>query len=173
MSGKKVDFLNGIAIADVPSGRIVRGTVGSEDAILIRRNDEFFIVGAQCSHYHGELADGLIAEDTIRCPLHHACFSLRTGSVLRAPALDAIACWRSERVGEQVYARDKLEQRNTPSLTTGAAREVPASVLIVGGGAAGLAAADMLRRENYAGPITMISADGSAPYIYSLTSMWL
>jgi NADPH-dependent 2,4-dienoyl-CoA reductase/sulfur reductase-like enzyme len=36
--------------------------------------------------------------------------------------------------------------------------------VIVGGGAAGLAAADMLRREGYDGPVTMISADDSAPY---------
>ena len=86
MDVRKVDFLQGIAINDVASGAIVRGAVGPDDAILIRRDDEFFIVGAQCSHYHGELADGLVAQDTIRCPLHHACFSLRTGTSLRAPA---------------------------------------------------------------------------------------
>ena len=43
-------------------------------------------------------------------------------------------------------------------------QKAPASVVIVGGGAAGLAAADMLRREGYDKPITMISADDSAPY---------
>ena len=164
MDVKKVDFLQGIAINDVANGTIVRGMVGSEDAILIRRDDEFFILGAQCSHYHGELADGLVAQDTIRCPLHHACFSLRTGTALRAPALDPIACWRTERVGERVFAREKLKQQNAPSLVPAATHAPPASVIIVGGGAAALAAADMLRRENYAGPITMISADDSAPY---------
>jgi NADPH-dependent 2,4-dienoyl-CoA reductase/sulfur reductase-like enzyme len=35
--------------------------------------------------------------------------------------------------------------------------------VIIGGGAAGLAAADMLRREAYDGPITMLSADDSPP----------
>jgi apoptosis-inducing factor 3 len=164
MDVKKVDFLQGIAINEVASGAIVRGVVGSEDAILIRRDDEFFIVGAQCSHYHGELADGLVAQDTIRCPLHHACFSLRTGTALRAPALDPIACWRTERVGDRVFARDKLKQQNAATLVAAGSHPQPASVIIIGGGAAGLAAADMLRRENYAGPITMISADDSAPY---------
>lgn len=164
MDAKKVDFLQGIAINDLPSDALVRGVVGSEDAILIRRGDDFFIIGAQCSHYHGELADGLVVGDTVRCPLHHACFSLRTGTALRAPALDPIACWRTERVGERVFARARLEQQNAPSSVAATARPAPASVVIVGGGAAALAAADMLRRENYAGPVTMISADDSAPY---------
>ena len=62
-----------------------------------------FAVGALCTHYHAPLADGLIVGDTVRCPMHHACFSLRTGEALRAPALDPIACWRVERVGDTVY----------------------------------------------------------------------
>ena len=112
MDAKKIDFLQGIAINDVPSGAIVRGVIDSDDAILVRRGDDFFFIGAQCSHYHGELADGLIVGDTVRCPLHHACFSLRTGTALKAPALDPIACWRAERVGDRVIAREKLNQQN-------------------------------------------------------------
>jgi apoptosis-inducing factor 3 len=164
MDAKKIDFLQGIAINDVPSGAIVRGVVDSEDAILVRRGDDFFFVGAQCSHYHGELADGLIVGDTVRCPLHHACFSLRTGTALKAPALDPIACWRAERVGDRVMAREKLKQQNAATLMVAPAHSAPACVVILGGGAAGLAAADMLRRENYPGPIAMISSDDSAPY---------
>jgi NADPH-dependent 2,4-dienoyl-CoA reductase/sulfur reductase-like enzyme/nitrite reductase/ring-hydroxylating ferredoxin subunit len=164
MDGKKIDFLQGVGVHDMAEGAILRGTVGAEDAILIRRGDDFFAIGAQCSHYHGELADGLIVDDTIRCPLHHACFSLRTGTALRAPALDPVACWRVERVGDRIFARDKLKQQNAPALSACASRAAPASIVIVGGGAAALAAADALRRENYAGPLTMISADDSAPY---------
>jgi NADPH-dependent 2,4-dienoyl-CoA reductase/sulfur reductase-like enzyme len=41
--------------------------------------------------------------------------------------------------------------------------EHPSSIVIVGGGAAGLAAADMLRRERYEGPIVLVSADEDPP----------
>ena len=96
------DFRAGIEIRDISDGAIVSGRVESEEAILVRRGEEFFAVGAECTHYHGALAQGLAVADTIRCPLHHACFSLRTGAALRAPALDPIACWRVERVGSKV-----------------------------------------------------------------------
>ena len=101
----KPDLAAGIALADLPDGAMSVGQVDGEDVLLFRRGDEFFAVGASCTHYHGPLADGLVVGDTVRCPWHHACFSLRTGRALRAPALDAIPCWRVEQVGESVFVR--------------------------------------------------------------------
>jgi len=139
--------------------------VDGEDVILARHGDEYFAVGAFCTHYHGPLADGLLVDRTLRCPWHHACFSLRTGEALRAPALDPIACWRVEKAGGTIYVREKLTAATAkPAGKSAKSKKVPTSVVIVGGGAAGLAAADMLRREGYDGPLTMISADDSAPY---------
>ena len=137
------------------------GRVGDEEVLLARAGDRFFAVGAHCTHYHGALADGLLVENTVRCPLHHACFSLETGEALRAPALDAIACWRVERQGDKVFVREKAAAPK--SVRTAASGQRPSSIGIIGGGAAGLAAADMLRREGYDGPITMISADQDPP----------
>jgi NADPH-dependent 2,4-dienoyl-CoA reductase/sulfur reductase-like enzyme/nitrite reductase/ring-hydroxylating ferredoxin subunit len=169
------DFREGIAISTLPDGGMLLGRAGDEDLVLARAGDEVFAVGAHCTHYHGPLADGLIVGDTVRCPWHHACFSLRSGEALRAPALDPIACWRVERQGEKVFVREKLpEPRASQAVSTQSppppfratarqARHIPSSVVIVGGGGAGLAAADMLRREGYDGPVTMISADDSPP----------
>jgi len=156
------DLSHGIASDRLADGSMLQGTVDGEAVVLARRGDEFFAVGATCTHYGGPLAKGLIVGDQLRCPLHHACFSLRTGEVLRAPAFDSIPCWRVERVGGTIFVREKLTSsvpaRRIP------AEQAPSSVVIVGGGAAGFAAADTLRREGYAGPVTIVSADASAPY---------
>lgn len=157
-TGKR-DFTRGVGFSEVPDGGSVSGTVGDDEVILVRRGDEVFAVGAYCTHYHGSLADGLVVGDTVRCPLHHACFDLRTGKALRAPALDPIPCWRVERHGDTVFVREKAIA--TPVSIAAAVH--PASVLIVGGGAAGLSAAHTFRQEGYAGPITMLSADDSPP----------
>jgi len=153
------DFSAGFPLSELADGGMVQGTAGGEDVMLARRGDEYFAVGAFCSHYHGPLAEGLLVGDTVRCPWHHACFSLRTGEALRAPALDAITRWRVEVKGNQLFVREKLAAHPSPRPVAG----VPDSIVIVGGGAAGLAAADMLRREGYDGPLTMISADDSPP----------
>jgi nitrite reductase/ring-hydroxylating ferredoxin subunit len=87
---KKRDFGDGFFVRDLSDGAMALGQAGGEDVVLTRRGDDFFALGANCTHYHGMLAQGLIVGDTLRCPLHHACFSLRTGEALRAPALDPI-----------------------------------------------------------------------------------
>jgi NADPH-dependent 2,4-dienoyl-CoA reductase/sulfur reductase-like enzyme/nitrite reductase/ring-hydroxylating ferredoxin subunit len=158
------DFRGGFALGKLRDGSPVPGRVDSEDAILVRRGDEIFAVGAHCTHYHGPLAAGLVVGDTVRCPWHHACFSLRSGEALRAPALDPIACWRVERIGDTVYVREKLAEPGPKNARPSEARRgTPASIVILGGGGAGLAAADMLRREGYDGRLVMLSADDSPP----------
>jgi NADPH-dependent 2,4-dienoyl-CoA reductase/sulfur reductase-like enzyme/nitrite reductase/ring-hydroxylating ferredoxin subunit len=164
-SASTPDLTNGFQVDHLKNGEMIQGRVGDEDVILARQADEFFAVGAGCTHYHASLAEGLIVSDQLRCPLHHACFSLRTGIALYAPAFDAIPRWRVELVGDRVFVREKLPALpQYPEANTKTPPNSPSSVVIVGGGAAGLAAADMLRRKGYNGPVTIISADDSAPY---------
>src|SRR5215510_4307045 len=164
----KPDLQQGVSVAALRDAEMLVGHVGDEDVLLARAGNEIFAVGAHCTHYHGPLSDGIVVDRTVRCPWHHACFNLQTGDPLRAPALDPIACWRVERNGDTVVVREKLTlsrhvEADLKVRPYGSHGSSPASVVIVGGGAAGLAAADMLRREAYDGPITMISADQDPP----------
>jgi NADPH-dependent 2,4-dienoyl-CoA reductase/sulfur reductase-like enzyme/nitrite reductase/ring-hydroxylating ferredoxin subunit len=156
---EKPDFTRGIRVDSVADGAMIQGVVAGEDVLLVRRGEAFFAVGAHCTHYHGPLADGLLVGDEVRCPWHHACFSLRTGEAMRAPALDAIPCWKVERQGDSIHVREKIAAGSASR----SAAQHPSSIVIVGGGAAGLAAAEMLRRKEYARPLTMISADIALP----------
>jgi apoptosis-inducing factor 3 len=161
----KRDLRQGFFVRDLADGAMALGQVDGEDVLLVRRGDEFFAVGASCTHYHGALSQGLVVGDTLRCPLHHACFSLRSGEALRAPAFDPIPHWRIETIGDQVFVREKLAGPDRKHLVNSSVGgSVPTSVVIIGGGAAGLGAGDMLRRQGYHGPLTMISADDWPPY---------
>src|SRR3954465_7241270 len=100
---------DGIAAADLKDGRMLLGHAGGEAVLLARRGDEVFAVGATCTHYGGPLAEGLLVGDTVRCPWHPACFSLRSGEALRAPALNPIACYDVERRGDRLVVLGKRD----------------------------------------------------------------
>jgi nitrite reductase/ring-hydroxylating ferredoxin subunit len=102
-----------------------------------RRGDEYFAIGAECTHYHGPLAQGLIVGDTVRCPWHHACFSLRTGEALHAPAFSPVECWSTEVRDGRVFVGGKSSPAMKPVRDSGSRSGLPERIVIVGGGAAG------------------------------------
>jgi NADPH-dependent 2,4-dienoyl-CoA reductase/sulfur reductase-like enzyme/nitrite reductase/ring-hydroxylating ferredoxin subunit len=153
------DLTQGVSLADFSESKLL-GHVGEEQVLLVQLGGEILAIDAHCSHYHGPLAEGLVVDDTIRCPWHHACFSLRSGEAVRAPALNALSVWQVEREGERISVRHKREA-SKPASRRGSA--LPEKIVILGGGAAGFAAAEMLRREGFAGAISMISDDAAPP----------
>jgi len=158
------DLVAGIPVDDMTDGRMLLGHVGEESVLLARRGDEFFAIGATCSHYSGPLAEGIMVEDTVRCPWHHACFSLRTGEALHAPAVGSVARWSVEHRDGKIFVKNKVEQPE-PKKKAGTALAIglPKKIVIVGGGAAGFAAAEKLRREQFQGDIVMLSNDDAPP----------
>jgi NADPH-dependent 2,4-dienoyl-CoA reductase/sulfur reductase-like enzyme/nitrite reductase/ring-hydroxylating ferredoxin subunit len=155
------DLGKGVPLSSIPASGSLLGYVGDDAVLLVRHGAEVFAIGAECTHYHGPLADGVVADGVVRCPWHHACFDVRTGEALHAPAFSPVACWKAEQQGGTVIVRDKIDQpkprpRGRPSAT-------PDKVVIIGGGAAGFAAAEMLRRQDYQGSIVMLSNDDAPP----------
>lgn len=161
----KPDLVQGISEGDLADGAMLVGRVGEEAVLLARKGNELFAIGATCTHYGGPLSEGLMVEDTVRCPWHHACFSLRTGEALAAPALNATSCWRIERRDGRICVREQISEaaRRMPVKPRPTAGR-PGHMVIIGGGAAGYAAAEMLRREAYGGGVTIVSADTAPPY---------
>lgn len=163
MSGKREptgpDLTLGVPLADVPEGGMLGGHVGDENLLVAQRDGKLFALNAKCTHYGAPLDKGLIVGDTVRCPWHHARFDLASGEAVGAPALDPVSCWKVEVEGDTLYVRE----RSAPPASHRRPARSPSSVLIVGGGAAGEAAAEMLRREGYAGPVTILSDDTAPP----------
>jgi len=152
------DLALGVAAGDFKNDMLL-GHVGDQDVLLVRAGAETFAIDPYCSHYHGPLADGLVTGHDIRCPWHHACFDLRTGEAVRAPALAPLSVWKVEQRQGRIFVTQKQEQPKTKK----APSDAPKRVVIVGGGAAGFAAAEMLRREGFGGEITMLSSDPAPP----------
>lgn len=160
------DLSAGIELSNIPDGGMLLGHSDGKPVLLSRTGDEVFAIGAHCTHYGGPLGEGLRVGDTVHCPWHHACFSLRTGEALSAPALNPVAVWEVVRDGDTVTVTSELPAPDgaTKKANSQSTETHPDSIIIIGAGAAGNAAAEMLRREGYEGALTMIGADTEVPY---------
>ena len=130
------DFTQGVAFADLVDGKLV-GHVGNDEVLLVHSGTELFAVGAHCSHYHAPLADGIVVGASVRCPWHHACFDLRSGEAVRAPALSPLDCWKVEQRDGRIFVKEKRQQSQaagqdhqqsrprTSSLSAAARRALP------------------------------------------------
>ena len=170
------DLAAGVKVSDVPDEGTLLGHAQGESVVMVRSHGAMYAVGATCSHYGGPLAEGLVADGTIRCPWHHAAFDLGTGESMRPPGLRDIACWKVAvqngiaRVVDKHAAPDDFslaphvaEHRASSRRALRARSDWPESVLILGGGAAGESAAETLRREGYDRSITIVEATLDGP----------
>jgi NADPH-dependent 2,4-dienoyl-CoA reductase/sulfur reductase-like enzyme/nitrite reductase/ring-hydroxylating ferredoxin subunit len=136
---------------DVP----VKGQVDGKQVIVVRTVDGLCAVAGTCTHYGGPLGDGLCVDGQVHCPWHHAIFDLTTGEAVGAPALNPLKLYDPQERDGRVFVDGPLDA-DLPDRTPPSS---PESVVIVGSGAAGAAAAEMLRREGYTGPVTMIGVE--------------
>jgi 3-phenylpropionate/trans-cinnamate dioxygenase ferredoxin reductase subunit len=155
------DLTKGVDSAQIRDGDIVLGHADGEPVLLTRCAGDMLAVGARCPHYGGPLNEGLIVGDTIRCPWHHAAFSLRTGAMLRPPALADLPCWTVEERDGKATVTGRRAAVATPA--SRAPNDHPVSVVIIGGGAAGAVAAETLRRGGYDRPITIVEGGPNGP----------
>lgn len=151
------DLTQGVSAKELENGQPLLGHAHGLPVVLVRQGNEFFATGATCSHYGGPLAEGLVEGETIRCPWHHARFDLRSGAAVGAPALNPLPCFQVTREGDRICVGAQQEHRAKPVAGTSA------PVVIIGAGAAGSAAAELLRREGYQGSITLVAEESPSP----------
>src|SRR5579863_7030202 len=152
------DLRAGVKYDRVAESEPLLGHFDGESVILVRQGDQLFATGAVCTHYGGPLAEGLVVDETIRCPWHHARFDLRTGEAVGAPALNPVSCFHVLRHDDMVTLGEKK-----PADFHVPCKLNPSSVVIIGAGAAGAACADMLRAKGYSRPITLAGDEEPGP----------
>lgn len=156
------DLAEGVPRVDLEAGDPLLGHFDGQPVLLVPDDDGVHAIGASCTHYGGPLQDGLVKDGTVRCPWHHACFSLATGEAIGAPALNPLPRWEVDIRNGVVHLGAKKEPG--PLDARGRRATGPETVVIVGAGAAGSAAAEMLRREGHEGRVLLVDPDVSAPY---------
>ena len=157
----RLDLTQWIGVDRAPDGEIFAGVVGEDRVFVWRNGNRLRAYSADCPHLGGPLNKGIVVGASVRCPWHHACFDLTTGEATAAPAFDALLEY-------PVVLQDhrfsvKPASGKTP-LRVANRRAAPDTLVIVGGGAAGFAAADAIRKFGWTGSVTIFSEEGEQPY---------
>jgi NADPH-dependent 2,4-dienoyl-CoA reductase/sulfur reductase-like enzyme/nitrite reductase/ring-hydroxylating ferredoxin subunit len=153
-------------VGDFKKGEMKSVSVGEDKEVLIVNiNDELFALGAHCTHYGASLQDGVLKDDTIICPLHHACFNAKTGSLKEPPASDDLPKFNViiDNDNIMVEVPEELPFSKTPEMSD-KDEESNENYVIIGGGAAGYAASQAMREAGYKGRITIVTRENRTPY---------
>ena len=152
-------------LSEINEGEMKEVNSGQTPVLLVRLGDECFALGARCTHYGAPLAEGALVDGRIICPWHHACFNAANGDLLEPPALDSLPNFPIRIEGDNIFVDlpEDAADRRTPKMIAGNETD-KRTFVIIGGGAAGYAAAQTLREEDYEGRIIMVTRENRTPY---------
>lgn len=167
MTDETPDLAAGVTLADIGEDGLLAGKVGEANVMLVRWTDDagrpqVSALDAACTHRGAQLPSGLRVGDTVVCPFHHACFDLRNGEAISAPAIEPLGMWEVSVDGDRVTVSDASPPTAGPATQVDNDRGVT-RVVVVGGGAGGFAAVERLRRVGYSGELAMVSAEAGLP----------
>ena len=95
-----MSLLDACHIDDVPMGEGRAVTLGGRRVALFRTATGWYALDHACPHLGGPLADGIVSDCSVICPLHARRFDLATGAALAGG--ESVAGHRVEVHGERV-----------------------------------------------------------------------
>jgi len=143
----------------------VEGVEGGK-VLLLKVQDKVHATSANCTHYGAPLSKGVLTpEGRLTCPWHGACFSVATGDVEDAPALDPLSKYEVFERDGAVYVKTDEDtlKANRRFLNLKCSSVSDDKVVVIGGGSGTLGAIEGLRGGGYKGKITVISKEGYQP----------
>jgi NADPH-dependent 2,4-dienoyl-CoA reductase/sulfur reductase-like enzyme/nitrite reductase/ring-hydroxylating ferredoxin subunit len=160
--GKRISASRWVEIASLAemNGSLRRIFQYGQDRVLVRRSgDAFEAVSANCAHHGKTLEGGMITSQRVTCPWHGSCFDMSAACSPDPPALEDL-----QRFDTRVKDGKLFLRRSKPETPAVQLRKESGVFLIVGNGAAGIAAAVTLRREGFDGRLIVITSEVHQPY---------
>jgi glycine betaine catabolism B len=81
------DFVKVAETKDVQASQMIAVEVNGEKVCIANVEGRYYAIGNVCTHMGGPLAEGKLEEHVVQCPWHGSRFDIRTGEVVRPPAI--------------------------------------------------------------------------------------
>lgn len=152
--------------SDLENGQMMEIALGDQTGLLIRLEDQWRAYPGECPHSGAPLAEGILHDGRLRCPWHHTVFHAADGALEEPPAVDCLLRYEVRIEGEDIIVTvdDEAEAYTHPPMAKADAQADGRTFVIVGAGAAGMMAAQTLRREGFRGRVLMITCDRDVGY---------
>ncbi|XP_012141314.2 apoptosis-inducing factor 3 isoform X3 [Megachile rotundata] len=169
---QKYDYVEGVVCkeTDIKENEMKILPLGEDGGkvLLIKQKGELHAIGTKCTHYGALLHTGALGDGKVRCPWHGACFNIKTGDIEEYPGLDSLPCYQvnvddSGLVRVKARRKDLELSRRVKEMSKQDSNNQQ-TVVIVGGGPAGVTCAETLRQENFTGNIIMVCRENVVPY---------
>ena len=166
-----IEIENAEALKDGEMMALKVGEKDSDKILVARYKGKLFALGNFWTHFGVPLAQSVLFDDKVICPAHNAAFSIIDGYPEYAPAKDGLPTF--EVVEKDGKSFVKLPKNFNEKRTIYMAKRDEANktrFVIIGGGAAGLSAAETLRQSDFTGEIIILSAEDKLGYDRTLLS---
>ena len=78
-------YVRACDVSDIPAGKMKKIQVDGIDVLIANVNGKFYAVRSECTHFGGDLSEGVLNGNVVVCPNHKARFDVTTGNVVSPP----------------------------------------------------------------------------------------
>ena len=72
--------------SEIEVGKMKKVVLDDNDILIANVNGKYYAVDNTCTHFGGNLSEGILEGNVVTCPNHQAKFDVTTGKVVSAPA---------------------------------------------------------------------------------------
>jgi len=87
---------------DLAPGKMKGVEAGGKPILAVNSGGRYYALGNVCTHKGCTLSDGALDGETVRCPCHGSVFNIKTGGVVRGPAMKPEPTFQVKVEGDQV-----------------------------------------------------------------------
>ena len=103
MSDSAIEYHPVAKTDELDEEEVMEVKIGDKDLALYNVEGEFYATDGICTHEYVGLSDGYVDGDVIECPLHGACFDIKTGEAKTPPAAAGLDIYPVKVEGDTVY----------------------------------------------------------------------
>ena len=98
-------FVPVTAASELPPGSMKWVVIDRERVLIANVAGSYYALRDVCGHAGAPLSTGELVGYAIECPLHYACFDVRSGKLLSGPAAADVPTYQVRVEGDTVYVK--------------------------------------------------------------------